>query len=115
MLNAVFYRLVKYVDQIRYNGYVRHLNGMTAHERRERLSQTAILHYNGNSKPWEETYSQLCADLFWQYAQEVTDCGGRYEAMKASQRNARRRYLRAQKKKKEKEKAEKAGNNSGTV
>lgn len=141
VLNAVFYRLVKYADQKTYNGYVRQLNDLTAKERRERLSQTAILHYNGNSKPWEETYSQLCADLFWSYAKEVTDCDGQYEAMKQSQRNARRRYLRAEKKKQEKERAraekakaeqeekaraeqaekaeteqaKKAGNNSGTV
>lgn len=94
VLNAVFYKCVKYVDWKNYNLFVRRLNNMSVKERNMRVAEAYILHYNGNSKPWNKDYSQLFGWLFWEYAKEVKDCAGQYEGMRHDHKNARRRFLR---------------------
>lgn len=98
VLNAVFYRCVKYVDFFQYNMFVRYFNFMTPKDRKKCLDQAYILHYNGRTKPWEKNYVQLLGSLYWKYAEELPECEGTYAEIAAEHKKERRKFLKKEKK-----------------
>ena len=68
VLNAVFYRCVKFADQLQYNCFTNALDQYPPAKRRTLLKQCRILHYNGSSKPWNKEYCFLGSHIFRKYA-----------------------------------------------
>lgn len=68
VLNAVFYRCVKFAEPKHYNCTTYALDKLTSGERRKVLKDCRILHYNGSSKPWNPGYCLVSSDIFHRYA-----------------------------------------------
>lgn len=98
VLNAVFYQLVYYVDPHVYN-YVRVFEPMEKVRKLVDFRKVKILHYNGDSKPWNEDYCGLYSYLFWKYAKHIEGWSACYEDLKGLQRKSRRKLLEKIKKK----------------
>lgn len=80
VLNAVFYGLTKFADYRIYNCFDRYICRRREEERV--LRRCKIFHYNGHGKPWTEAYWGRMAWLFWEYAQQLPEYAGHYEALK---------------------------------
>lgn len=83
VLNAVFYGLTKFADYRIYNMF----DSCVSRQRQEDrvLRRCKIFRYNGNGKPWTERYWGRMAWLFWDYAQQLPEYTGQYEALKEKQ------------------------------
>ena len=79
VLNAVFYGLTKFADWRIYNCFDCEISRQRDVERT--LLRCKIFHYNGNGKPWTEKYWGRMAWLFWEYAQQLPEYAGKYEAL----------------------------------
>ena len=80
VLNAVFYGLTKFADWRIYNCFDCDISRQRGVDRT--LRRCKIFHYNGNGKPWTERYKGRMAWLFWDYAQQLPEYAGQYEALK---------------------------------
>lgn len=105
VLNAVFYKCVKYADFYVYNLTVNYYDKLSKEEKRNIIKNCCVIHYNGMSKPWNPDYHFLKAKIFWKYAEELEEYKGLYFKMKDEQKKSRKKYLR--KKRKQQEKANK--------
>lgn len=78
VLNAVFYGLTKFADYRQYNMFDFLI---TRKRERERvLKKCRIFHFNGHGKPWLDQYYGCMGDIFWEYAQQLPEYAGMYEA-----------------------------------
>lgn len=101
VLNAVFYRCVKYAELKEYNLTTNHVEKFSPEERRELLKNCRILHYNGSIKPWSEKYPFVWGYLFQKYAEVLPEYAEvDFEELKRKHKGARRRYLNYKKKRK---------------
>lgn len=102
VLNAVFYRCVKFAELEKYNLCTNHLEKVSRKERPELLRNCKILHFNGSIKPWEEKYPFVWGYLFQKYAEMLPEYDEvDFEELKRKHKAARRRYLNYKKKHKE--------------
>ena len=83
VLNAVFYGLTKFADYRVYNCFDHDISRQRQEDRVRRSCK--IFHFNGNGKPWTEMYWGRMAWLFWEYAQQLPEYAGQYEALKDKQ------------------------------
>ena len=89
VLNAVFYGLTKFADWRVYNCFDSAICRQRQEDRVRRSCK--IFHYNGKGKPWTEKYWGRMAWLFWEYAQQLPEYAGQYEALRQQQTQYKRK------------------------
>ena len=67
VLNALYYKDVKYEDNLIYNCFIKNIYG---EERKKCLKDACIFHFAG-IKPWNYKYPSKCYKIWWKYANKV--------------------------------------------